>query len=608
MPELTGRLSFRRFAAMLFRAAPRSVVASAVLMALVALTEGAGLLLLVPLLALAGVTAASPGDAGVWGRIAAFLPHTLGATLLLYVAVVSARALLELAESLASVRVQVEVTRSLRERLYRALVRARWEVVVPLRGAWLAHVFTAELEQISLTTNQLLGGALQLFVALTYAAAAIAISPSLALLAAAGALLLLLPARRQQRAARLDGDALAAMGAELFAGATEEVATLKVAKSAGIAGRVADRFGARARAHARALLHAHTRYRSVAALITAGAAAALAIVVYVAVERLHLPPASLLVLLFVCARLVPRISSVQGSLLLVARALPVAESLQALLDTLERAAERPDATPTSPLVVRDSVELRDVTYRYPGARAPALRGVSLTVPAGRVTALVGRSGAGKSTLADVVLLLLAPERGALCVDGVPVDDAMRDAWRASVGYVPQETHLFHDSVRENVRWVVPAASDEAVRHALHLAGADELVARLPEGLDTVVGDRGTLLSGGERQRVALARALLRQPRLLVLDEATSALDPESERAIRQTIARLTPAVTVLTITHRLTSARHADHVVVLDDGAVVAAGPWDALIARTDSGLASLWSAQVGIDDERVPAAVARSS
>jgi ATP-binding cassette subfamily C protein len=314
------------------------------------------------------------------------------------------------------------------------------------------------------------------------------------------------------------------------------------------------------------------------------------------------------VLLFVCARLVPRISSVQGSLLLVARALPVAESLQSLLDTLEHAAERPDGAPTSPLAIDHAVELRDVTYRYPGARAPSLKGVTVRVPAGRVTALVGRSGAGKSTLADVVLLLLTPERGALCVDGVPVDESRRDAWRASVGYVPQETHLFHDTVRENVRWVVPAASDGAVRHALHLAGADELIARLPEGLDTVVGDRGTLLSGGERQRVALARALLREPRLLVLDEATSALDPESERAIRQTIAGLTPAVTVLTITHRLTSARHADHVVVLDDGAVVAAGRWDALLARTDSGLATLWSAQIGVDDEVVPGAVARSS
>jgi ATP-binding cassette subfamily C protein len=608
MPEATDPLSIRRFAAMLFRAAPRAVVASGALMVLVALTEGAGLLLLLPLLALAGVTSAPLPSSGGWGWLAAHLPHSLAATLLLYVGVVGARAALELAESLAAVRVQVEVTRTQPARRYRARVRARWEVVAPLRGARLAQVFTTELEQVSLTTNQLLGGALQLLIALTYAGAAIAISPPLALLAAAGALLLLIPARRQQRAARRDGDALTAMGAELFAGATEEVATLKVAKSAGIARRVADRFAARAAEHARALFRAHARYRSVAALLTAGAAAALAVVVWVAVARLHLPPASLLVLLFVCARLVPRIAAVQGSALLTARALPVAEGVQSLLDLLDGAAERDDGAATSPIVVHRAVELREVTYRYPGARGPALRDVSLTVPAGRVTALVGASGAGKSTIADVVLLLLTPERGALVVDDAVVGEAMRDGWRASVGYVPQETHLFHDTVRENVRWVAPEADDGAVLHALHLAGADALLAQLPLGLDTRIGDRGTLLSGGERQRIALARALIRRPRLLVLDEATSALDPESERAIRQTIADLTPAVTVLTITHRLTTARHAHHVVVLEGGAVVAEGPWETLVAHSDSRLAGLWAAQVGSETELVPSATARSS
>ncbi|HKH92701.1 MAG TPA: ABC transporter transmembrane domain-containing protein, partial [Gemmatimonadaceae bacterium] len=324
--------SIRRFAAMLLSAAPRAMVASLVLMVLVALTEGAGLLLLLPLLALAGVTTGAPAADGMWAKLAPYVPHSLGGALLLYVSVVAARAALELAESVASVRVQVEVTRTLRERLYRALVRARWETVAPLRGARLAHVLTAELERVSLTTNQLLSGSLQLLIAIVYAAAALAISPALALIAAAGALLLLVPARRQQRVARRAGETLTQLGAELFGGATEEVATLKVAKSAGIADRMADRFGERARRHARAQLSAHRRYRASGALLTAGAAAALALVVYVAVARLQLAPASLLLLLLVCGRLVPRIGSVQSSFLLTARALPAAEAVQALLD------------------------------------------------------------------------------------------------------------------------------------------------------------------------------------------------------------------------------------------------------------------------------------
>jgi len=593
---------------MLLHAAPRATVASLVLMGLVALTEGAGLLILLPLLALAGVTGGAPSAGGVWGKITPYVPHSLGGALLVYIAIVAARAVLEYAESVASIRVQVEVTRNLRERLYRALVRARWETIAPLRGARLAHVLTAELERVSLTTNQLLSGSLQLLIALVYALAAVTLSPALALVAAVGALLLLLPARRQQREARRAGDKLTTLGAELFAGATEEVATLKVAKSAGIAERMADRFTERARTLGEALLDAHRRYRASSAFLTVGAAAALAIVVYVAVSRLHLAPASLLLLLLVCGRLVPRIASVQSSFLLTARTLPAAEAVQGLLDELEAAAESTERTPSAPLALMRSIELRDVTYRYPGAASPALRDVTLTIPAGRVTALVGSSGAGKSTLADLVLLLATAEQGALVVDGEPLVAERRDAWRASVGYVPQETHLFHDTIRENVRWVAPNASDDEVLDALRMAGASTLLARLPNGLDTKIGDRGTLLSGGERQRLALARALLRRPRLLVLDEATSALDPESERAIRQTIASLTPAVTVLTITHRLTTARQADHVVVLDHGAVVAEGPWETLLAGEDSRLARLWTAQLGLDDDLVPHGDVRSS
>jgi len=600
--------SIRRFVSLLFRSALRATIASVILMGLVAITEGAGLLLLLPLLALAGVTGGAPVASGIWGRITPYVPHSLGGALLFYVAIIAARSALEYAESVASVRVQVEVTQNLRERLYRALVRARWETIAPLRGARLAHVLTAELERVSLTTNQLLNGSLQLIIGLVYASAAVALSPTLALVAAAGALLLLVPARRQQREARRAGDQLTKLGAELFAGATEEVATLKVAKSAGIAERMADRFTERAQTLGRALLDAHRRYRASGAVLTAGVAAALAVVVYVAVSRLHLPPASLLLLLLVCGRLVPRITAVQSSFLLTARALPAAEAVQALLDELEAAAESAERAPSQPLAVTRSIDLRNLTYRYPGAAAPALRDVTLSIPAGRVTALVGSSGAGKSTLADLVLLLATPERGELVVDGEPLGSERRDAWRASVGYVPQETHLFHDTIRENVRWVAPGASDDEVLEALRMAGASTLLARLPNGLDTKIGDRGTLLSGGERQRLALARALLRRPRLLVLDEATSALDPESERSIRQTIASLTPAVTVLTITHRLTTARQADHVVVLDHGAVVAEGAWDTLLSGEDSRLARLWTAQLGLDDDLVPQDIARSS
>jgi ATP-binding cassette subfamily C protein len=189
---------------------------------------------------------------------------------------------------------------------------------------------------------------------------------------------------------------------------------------------------------------------------------------------------------------------------------------------------------------------------------------------------MGASGAGKSTLADVLMGLLVPDAGEMSVNGDPIRGSRRLTWRRSVAYVPQETFLFHDTIRHNLLWGNPKACDDALHQALKKAAAD-FVFRLPQGLDTVVGDGGIRLSGGERQRIALARALLKQPSLLILDEATSALDLENEARVRQAIETLHGDMTVVIIGHRLPTLEHADQVVVLDQGRVAAQGNWDAL-------------------------------
>jgi ATP-binding cassette subfamily C protein len=529
-----------------------------------------------------------------------YLPHGLGALLLVYVGVVSLRAMLEVAEAHATARVESHGTLHLREELYRALVQTRWEVLARLRGARIAHVLTQELEHVSLATNQVLRGLLEFLIAGTYGLAAILISPTLALAAAASALLLLAVLWTQQRDARDDGDRITKLGEQIFTGATEHIATLKSAKAAGIAERVADRFVGTARAYSDGWVRAQRRGQMAHATMSIGAAASLAVIVYLAVERLHLPAASLLVLLFVYARLVARLVALQSTVLLANRFLPALLNVHALLDELDTACDPESASSGTPIRVMRALQFERVSYRYPGASEPALRNVSFCVPAGAVTAIVGASGAGKSTIADIALLLLDPESGRVLVDGEPISAQHAADWRAAVSYLPQETQLFHDSVRENVRWVVPDASDEDIAEALRLAGAEPLLRRLPQGLGTVIGDRGTLLSGGDRQRIALARALLRRPRLLVLDEATAALDVESETAIRATLRELTPAITVIVITHRLHSARLADHVIAVDAGTVVAEGTWASVVEGPSSRLAQQWQAQFsgGIFDD----------
>ncbi len=228
--------------------------------------------------------------------------------------------------------------------------------------------------------------------------------------------------------------------------------------------------------------------------------------------------------------------------------------------------------------LRDHIDLEGVWVQYDDG-VWVLRDVNLTIGRGQVLALVGPSGAGKSTLADLLPRFIEPGRGRVLVDGIPVTRYSRRSLRRSMGIVSQHTVIFHDTVRNNIAYGDQAgASDEAVEAAARAANAHAFIKRLPQGYQTVLGERGMRLSGGERQRIAIARALLRDPPILILDEATSSLDPESERLVQLAIDRLLRDRTVLVIAHRLSTVARADEIVVLDQGHIVERGRHDELI------------------------------
>ena len=226
--------------------------------------------------------------------------------------------------------------------------------------------------------------------------------------------------------------------------------------------------------------------------------------------------------------------------------------------------------------------MRGVSFAYqdPPADRRALADVDILIPAGRFVVVTGPSGAGKSTLGDLLLGLLEPDAGEIRVDGVLLVGADRRRWRRSVAYAPQDPYLFHESVRTNLLRARPDASEAGLWRALRQAAAAVFVAGLPDGLETVVGDRGARLSGGERQRIVLARALLREPALLLLDEATSQLDATTERQVVEGLRSLRGRTTMVAVTHRPRVMAAADHVVLLEAGRVEAAGTWRELRAR----------------------------
>jgi ATP-binding cassette subfamily B protein len=226
------------------------------------------------------------------------------------------------------------------------------------------------------------------------------------------------------------------------------------------------------------------------------------------------------------------------------------------------------------------VVFENVTFSYPGSPTAAVNGVDLDVPAGSTLALVGETGSGKSTLASLVARLYDTEAGRITIDGVDVRDLRLADLAAIVGVVSQETYLLHTTVRENLRYARPDATDEQIEAAARAAQVHDLIESLPEGYDTMVGSRGHRFSGGEKQRIAIARTLLRDPRVLVLDEATSALDTETERAVQLAFDSLAQGRTTITIAHRLSTVRNADQIAVIDHGRIVESGTHEGLLEQ----------------------------
>ncbi len=249
------------------------------------------------------------------------------------------------------------------------------------------------------------------------------------------------------------------------------------------------------------------------------------------------------------------------------------------LDLPVEIADPADPVEIDPERITGHVRFENLEFSYPGAQAPAVADVSLDIPAGSTLALVGETGSGKTTLASLVARLYDPTSGAVTIDGIDIRRMRLADLAEIVGMVSQETYLLHTTVRENLRYAKPTATDAEIEDAARAARIHHLISALPDGYDTMVGSRGHRFSGGEKQRIAIARTLLRDPRVLLLDEATSALDTETERAVQQAFDALARGRTTITIAHRLSTVRGADQIAVLDHGHVIELGSHTALLA-----------------------------
>ena len=582
-----------RLARALIADAPRRVALALLLMLAAGMTEAFGILMIVPLLQVVGLGGPAGGGGAVARALdAAGVEMTLPAVLGLFLVLAAGRSAAAWQRDLLTARTRLEFVDRFTDRIYRATAGARWEFLLGRRQSDLLHVLTAEVNRIGQATLCLLRLTVTSVQAAAQMALAAAISPAATAAAIVTGAALLGSAHPLLRQSRTLGERLTGANRPLFASVTDFLAGLKLARVYEAEGAHVRRF-TDAKAAVRRRRLAFTRTNAAArAAFQSGAAAVLAALIWFAVSVADATPAELAIMALIFARVLPAAERLQRQTQELAHALPAYAHALAMQQALIEAAEAPagtgggartaedetasaaddgEATAATPdrgdarMALRRALTVRGVSFAWaPGGR-PALAHVDLDVPAGALTVITGPSGAGKSTLAEILIGLVEPGAGRVLVDGVPLTGSNRRRWRRSVAVVPQDPYLFPDTLRANLRWARPNASDADLWRALGLAAAD-FVAALPDGLETFAGHRGTRFSGGERQRIALARALLREPALLVLDEATSHLDAENERRI---VAGLRAGATVVAIAHGGELPAAADRCVRLDAGRVV---------------------------------------
>ncbi len=558
------------------------------------LTAGVGLVMMVPLLSLVGIETGGGTTELFVGYVQSALA-TLGiaptapALLALNALLLMFAAAMARYQSIVEPKIYESFVLSQRLRLFGALTDARWRFVVNERASNNLHLLTSEVNRLGGAAHRIVSLVTRVLKVIVHLGVAIALSPLLTLLVAASGLVLALISQPLAKLARERGKQVSMTYREMYRSINEHLGGLKTVKAHGLEGRAVDDFGVRATAAADAVVDVSRNDANVSFVLKVGSTLLLTAIVWVALSLSNVTPAGLIMLLYLFTRLVPMLTGLQSGVQSLMNKLSAVELLDEAVAKFDAEREAGAvASGTLPPTLASEIRLKNVTFEYRAAEdRSVLHGIDLSVPVGKTVAIVGPSGGGKSTLADLLIGLLAPDSGEVLIDGVELEDADRPAWRQRVSYVSQDVFMFHDSVRHNLLLANPDASDEELWEVIEAASAG-FVRELPEGLETVIGDRGMKLSGGERQRLALARALLRRPDLLVLDEATSNLDAINEARVQEAIGKLHGRVTLVVIAHRLATVREADVIHVLVDGRIVESGSWHDLAAAPSGALREL--------------------
>jgi ATP-binding cassette, subfamily C, bacterial len=569
--DLIGRLGWR-FPALISWAA------------VVGLGEGVSVVLLLPLLNRIGIAAT-----GSQGKAIRMLETSLGmigaTTPLTIFAVIIGITAIQTALSIALIWWSVQLTRRYQSQrqveLFGAFMRAKWGFLTEHKAGELTSAIITECDRLGGAISICLSLLASIVVTMIYAVLSLFVAWQVTLGLIGFAVLAAATMSRLYKQSYAMGRSLAPLNTELQSELTENFAGAKFIKAVSGADRATVRIATLLRKLEKAVVTANSMPATVRNFLEFLAFAGLAAILVLNNGWLGVAPANVVVVIALFGRLFPRITAMQAQVHYLNWNVPAIKVVDALQTAAQTEAERSEAPGSDWALKIDlptTLTVRGLDVKF-GERK-ALNGIDLVLPMPGVVAVVGGSGAGKSTLVHTLLGLTEQSAGSIRLGDHDFASAPLAAWRRAIGYVPQETVLFHASIRDNLTFANPAASEGEVEMAARRAHAHDFIRALPESYDAIIGDQGAKLSGGQRQRLGIARALLVNPRLLILDEAMSALDAASEIEILRTLEELRKEIGILLIAHRLASVRSADLIYVFEEGRIAESGTWDELMVR----------------------------
>ncbi|WP_227394755.1 ABC transporter ATP-binding protein [Jeotgalibacillus aurantiacus] len=570
-------------------------------MILIGLLEGAAVVLLIPMIALTGIISFDTSEIP-FATSFAFLGEmniqwSLLMVLGMFVGIAALQYILHRKVSIRNAVIHQGFLRHLRTNTYEALIRSNWLFFIGNRRSDLVNALAGEVMRASAGTQAVLQFASSLITTIFQITLAFILAPVITtfVLVFGGALVFF--NRKFLRKSLFLGKRNYDLQRAYMAGITDQINGMKEIKSNSLeTSRISwfsdltEKMKNEQTEYTAMKATSQLYYKLASAILIAG-------FIYIAIMMFNAQLAQLALIMLIFSRLWPRVAGIQSSLEQIATVLPSFTGIQRLQEECKANAEIRNATGHMPAVpVTEGITCNNISFKYQSENSEfTLKNISIQINANEMTAFVGRSGAGKSTLVDLLMGLNLPDHGEILVDQEKLTAEKIQSLRKKMSYVPQDPFLFNTTIRNNLLLVKEDANDDDLWEALSFAAATDFIKRLPDGLDTLIGDRGIKLSGGERQRLVLARAILRKPSVLVLDEATSSLDSESEASIQKAIEQLKGKMTILVIAHRLSTIRNADQVIVLDQGRVVQQGGFKQLSQEKSNLFSHLLQKQMGV-------------